>query len=892
MSSNKPFFTVVIYLNNESAEVTFDSIIGDKAYTDGDVQIIMVRSTEFDCSAFIDSRLNKELPVLVEKDAYATEAKAYAAAMKNAQGRYVSFMQCGAAYRNNALAFAKTYLEKNGCSFSSLMCNADGTNLVETEIDRCFRAKPSVCDLNEKYTVPFIFLTNCFFSTDMPVEMNEELDNASVFECDLMLRRAESSQYLHILRDPAASVAQYAGAAPAFSFYEDMRHSKDQLEQLFYGFVDKTLERSKDKYGFVPAFVQYNVLMMLAWTLTAHGAEGIFAPAMSVDEYKQWFKKVIDIIDDNVINNCGFFLSHKHMIYNIKYNGKKRFIRTKVGKRMYFGTTRLCDMAENPTSIEFVELSENKVRIIGRIKFVGCDRKDFSVYALVDGKTKIEAEDIGHYYDTELWGENIYPGMSFAFELDLSGVKQCSIEIYSVNDGDVVKRKNLRFGKFSPLASNVPDCYYYNDHRIMTYSKPDSAIVIKKASKGDKRKAERRYLRTLSRIGDDYAKHAFLARILCAFIKPFMRKEIWLISDRVNRGDDNGEALFKYLQTVKNKKIKPYFVIDKNSEEGKRMAKIGKTISTNSKKHKIYHLLSSYVISSQGNNPVVNPLLGGNIYYRDMLCKMRFVFLQHGVTKDDISTWLNLYNRNMYGFVVTTNQEYQSVFDYNYFYTPDRVWLTGMPRNDLLYNDEKKYITIMPTWRKSLMVKPDPVTGIWIIRDDFKDSEYYRFYNSLLNSERLISAAKKYGYTICYKPHPNIEPYLDMFDKHEDVLFFETAKTYREIFAETDLMLTDYSSVAFDFAYLRKPIVYAQFDKEAFFSGEHSYTAGYFDYERDGFGECEYDLDSTIDTIIGYMENGCSMKEKYLERINRTFAFSDKNCCERVYKKLIGEKDA
>ena len=170
MSSNKPFFTVVIYLNNESAEVTFDSIIGDKAYTDGDVQIIMVRSTEFDCSAFIDSRLNKELPVLVEKDAYATEAKAYAAAMKNAQGRYVSFMQCGAAYRNNALAFAKTYLEKNGCSFSSLMCNADGTNLVETEIDRCFRAKPSVCDLNEKYTVPFIFLTNCFFSTDMPVE--------------------------------------------------------------------------------------------------------------------------------------------------------------------------------------------------------------------------------------------------------------------------------------------------------------------------------------------------------------------------------------------------------------------------------------------------------------------------------------------------------------------------------------------------------------------------------------------------------------------------------------------------------------------------------------------------------------------------------------------------
>ena len=59
-------------------------------------------------------------------------------------------------------------------------------------------------------------------------------------------------------------------------------------------------------------------------------------------------------------------------------------------------------------------------------------------------------------------------------------------------------------------------------------------------------------------------------------------------------------------------------------------------------------------------------------------------------------------------------------------------------------------------------------------------------------------------------------------------------------------MLTDYSSVAFDFAYLRKPIVYAHFDKEAFFSGEHSYTAGYFDYERDGFGES--------DCVLGFLD--------------------------------------
>ena len=53
------------------------------------------------------------------------------------------------------------------------------------------------------------------------------------------------------------------------------------------------------------------------------------------------------------------------------------------------------------------------------------------------------------------------------------------------------------------------------------------------------------------------------------------------------------------------------------------------------------------------------------------------------------------------------------------------------------------------------------------------------------------------------------------------------------------------SSVAFDFAYLGKPVIYAQFDKEEFYE-KHDYKAGYFNYERDGFGEVVYDLESTV----------------------------------------------
>ena len=112
---------------------------------------------------------------------------------------------------------------------------------------------------------------------------------------------------------------------------------------------------------------------------------------------------------------------------------------------------------------------------------------------------------------------------------------------------------------------------------------------------------------------------------------------------------------------------------------------------------------------------------------------------------------------------------------------------------------------------------------------------------------------------------------------------------YNDVFARASLMVTDYSSVLFDFAYLKKPVVYTQFDKEEFFAGQ-IYDEGYFSYENDGFGPVCYDMDSTVDAIIEELERGCQNEEKYLERLDRFFAYDDKNNCERAYKALIGEK--
>ena len=171
--------------------------------------------------------------------------------------------------------------------------------------------------------------------------------------------------------------------------------------------------------------------------------------------------------------------------------------------------------------------------------------------------------------------------------------------------------------------------------------------------------------------------------------------------------------------------------------------------------------------------------------------------------------------------------------------------------------------------------------------DNIGKTEFFEFYSSLLNNERLLDACDKYGYKLCYMPHTNFRECMSKFCNDERIQQFDLDMPYRQAFAEADLLITDYSSTPMDFAYLRKPVIYAQFDKDKFFSGEHTYKKGYFDYEQDGFGEVVYELENLIDLIVSYMESGCKMKDIYRERVEKFFKYDDCDNCQRVYERII-----
>ena len=546
---------------------------------------------------------------------------------------------------------------------------------------------------------------------------------------------------------------------------------------------------------------------------------------------------------------------------------------------------RILSPESNPATIYFMTLHHRSLRILwGTVRWKHEEHRA----GISLGGHEFYGQKMKRFNETFWFDRRIMLGETFLASveipdtmLDPAHPPQKLVFFFDTEEGRFVNQVKS-FGYFAPL-SNRSYMFYRKGDWILSCEPEENEIYVEAWTQKKQAKYRRRMYRSMWK---NYGKRAVVTRLLMERAEKHLKGRIWLISDRANLADDNGEVFFRYLAEHPVEGVKPYFVLQKKSPDYGRIRKIGKVIEPMSLKHKIYHLLSEYIISSQGNFVVVKPFKKYAPYYSDKICEQRYIFLQHGVTKDDQSAWLSRYNLNIRGLVAATNAEYESFLTGDYYYRPEEVWLTGFPRYDRLYHDEKRQITIMPTWRKTLSSGRGK-QGEWLIDSSFAESDFFNFYNDLLNDPALLEAAREYGYTICFKAHPNILPVIGMFDKPEEVLFFDESKPYREIFANADLIVTDYSSVAFDFAYLRKPVVYAQFDSADFFEGGHSYSKGYFDYEEDGFGEVTHTLEETVEVLVEYMKTDCRPKEKYLQRINQTFAYQDQQSCRRVLDRIL-----
>ncbi len=365
------------------------------------------------------------------------------------------------------------------------------------------------------------------------------------------------------------------------------------------------------------------------------------------------------------------------------------------------------------------------------------------------------------------------------------------------------------------------------------------------------------------------------------------KKPLLVFSDRVDKAGDNGEAMFRYVQRYHRDEAECYFAVDPLSDSGKKLSKVGKVIPPGGKEYKKLYWKGAVMVSSQAEDWIFRPYKGGTEAYKDLAYGTQFVFLQHGITKDDLSDWLNRANKNIRLLVTATRMEYDSFIKGKYGYTEKQVKLTGFPRYDKLRSKPQKKITVLLTWRYYLVELPDE-SGKRQVKEDYYTSTYREMLEYLTGNPEFVSLVEQYGYQLQIMLHPCMEEIRESLQKNSDAgtVFLPYNCSYSDIFSESDLIITDYSSVAFDFAYLRKPVIYYQQDKEEFFGGMHMYKQGYYDYQENGFGEVVSHKEQLSSIVKSYLQNHCELKDMYRKRIEQTFPYCDRKNCERVYRQI------
>lgn len=352
----------------------------------------------------------------------------------------------------------------------------------------------------------------------------------------------------------------------------------------------------------------------------------------------------------------------------------------------------------------------------------------------------------------------------------------------------------------------------------------------------------------------------------------YKKNDIWVIGERPNTAQDTGYAFFKYIRENYPEK-KAYYIIERDSPDINKVENLGNIIYFGTEEHIRLIMKANKIISSHHPTylyPSQTPSVVKSV-------RGTKVFIQHGVL--GVKNLESLYDKYSSSFdtdlfLVSSEREKRVVVD-DMKYNPEEVKITGLSRFDELFNGDtqvKRQLLISPTWRE------------WITNEEkLVNSDYLVKWLEVLNDPKLISLAKKYNFEIVLNLHNNVQPFINEFEGNEYLRIVEPGSIrIQELIKESAVLLTDYSSVAFDFSFLNKPVIYYQFDQKKFLGKKGSHL----DLEKELPGPIILEKDSILEEIEKYAKNNFQMDKEYLYRAKKFLKFHDTNSNKRIYEEI------
>ncbi|MBB1274709.1 CDP-glycerol glycerophosphotransferase family protein [Psychromonas sp. SR45-3] len=307
-----------------------------------------------------------------------------------------------------------------------------------------------------------------------------------------------------------------------------------------------------------------------------------------------------------------------------------------------------------------------------------------------------------------------------------------------------------------------------------------------------------------------------------------------------------------------------------------------------------YYVTSKYILTT--HNEMVSTI-GLN---------QKYISLWHGMPLKKVgylgeSEYLQMadYSANR----IATSEVTRSIISAAFREKANKVLITGQPKNDYLFDDEKclsklgineNYDTLVffaPTFRANVVNRNNGSEG-GADGGAINENNFLRVDD--FDVEALNNFLKSKNILLLIKLHPFEE---DTFMGRElgtniRVLNSPTLKFKKidinHILSKVDILITDYSSVYFDFLVLDRPIVFLVPDLLEYGSSRGGYTLEPFDFWTPGRKVySQHSLTEEVNTLISGDDEFSNQRRDTNSIINR---YSDNKNCERVFNTFFEKK--
>lgn len=374
----------------------------------------------------------------------------------------------------------------------------------------------------------------------------------------------------------------------------------------------------------------------------------------------------------------------------------------------------------------------------------------------------------------------------------------------------------------------------------------------------------------------------FLSCIPVARVIRRMRpaRGVWIVGGNNGKLYTDNNALFHQHLLAAGAGIEAYWIINRNSPDRSKIPLSGSVLLKNSLKSFLYALVADVHIYSHGMGDVATVDWG--IARRAFKNTLK-VLISHGVLGFKKSRH-NKEQLDYFTLHIACSELEKSLKHGNWGIDEDRIAVTGYPRFDVLFRekgrtlkDEGGAILYMPTWRD------------WLVgwKDGPDRDEYLRAMRAFLDDRGLRETLEEKRVGLYFAIHPNM---LEAAGRHGyaengPVRTVRPAENLQEYILGCNMLVTDYSSVAWDFLYQNKPVVFYQFDRDRYLEERGSYL----DLREGLFGPTcmePVSLIRTVETLVSSGFDPGPYRETMREMREKMFRYIDAGNCGRVLQAI------